>query len=89
MKYSEKLKDPRWQKRRYEIIKQRKSTCEMCGYIGSKLNIHHLRYDGEPWESKDEDLMLLCKECHRKKHRPEIKDRMFDKMHISTWLSGL
>ncbi len=89
MKYSEKLKDKRWQERRYEIIKRDRATCKICGYIGPKLNVHHLKYTGDPWDAPDEDLILLCKECHRTVHLPEINDKRYEKMHVRNWLRKL
>lgn len=28
------------------------------------LNIHHLHYNGEPWEADDRHLITLCEYCH-------------------------
>ena len=64
--YSEKLKDPRWQKKRLKIFQRDKWTCKICERTDLTLHIHHLKYfpEKEPWEIKNEFLMCLCKNCH-------------------------
>ena len=34
------------------------------------LNVHHLTYhnDNKPWQYDKEELLLLCKDCHAKRH---------------------
>jgi hypothetical protein len=64
--YSEKLKDPRWQKRRLEIMQKADFSCEECGDNESSLQIHHRIYrkGKQPWEYDNEELVCLCEECH-------------------------
>lgn len=64
MNYSEKLKDPRWQKKRLEILSRDNFTCQCCGDKDTSLHIHHSKYTGEPWEAPNEDLKTLCEHCH-------------------------
>ena len=66
MNYSEKLKDPRWQKKRLEILKRDNFTCKKCGDKTTTLHIHHLKYmkNKEPWETPKKDLITLCEDCH-------------------------
>jgi 5-methylcytosine-specific restriction endonuclease McrA len=67
MEYSEKLKDERWLLLREEILKRDWYMCQMC--MSSKnLQVHHMDYDGEPWESKTIDLITLCENCHELEH---------------------
>jgi len=63
--YSDKLKNPKWQKRRLEILNRDNFTCQMCADAETELQIHHKRYSGEPHEAPDEDLITLCKHCHK------------------------
>src|SRR5579863_2580409 len=65
--YSEKLKDPRWQKKRLLIFERDNFTCQDCGSTKKPLNVHHLRYVAgkNPWEYNDDDLETLCEECHK------------------------
>lgn len=64
--YSEKLKDPRWQKLRLQIFERDQWKCQICGDDESTLNVHHRWYDrgAEPWEASPECLVTLCETCH-------------------------
>jgi len=66
MNYAEKLKDPRWQKKRLEIFERDGWKCRECGDAKSTLNIHHQRYKSgcDPWEYDNSDLKTLCEYCH-------------------------
>ena len=64
MTYSDKLKDPRWQKKRLEILNRDNFTCTLCLDKESTLNIHHLKYTGNPWDTPNECLITLCEDCH-------------------------
>jgi len=68
-KYAEKIKDPRWQKRRLEILERDKWTCQECGDTTTTLHVHHLYYEKgkEPWEAEDNSLTTLCEACHDSK----------------------
>ena len=64
--YSEKLRDPRWQKRRLEILQRDDWTCCRCGKKDQELHVHHTWYskDCKPWDYPDETLVTLCISCH-------------------------
>ena len=63
--YSEKLKDPRWQKKRLEILNRDRFECQFCHEDKKTLHVHHLHYQNcEPWESDNDFLITLCHECH-------------------------
>ena len=62
--YAEKLKDPRWQRRRLEILERDDFSCQACGAEDKTLHVHHKWYVGEPWEAPDEALETLCEPCH-------------------------
>lgn len=64
--YSEKLRDPRWQKMRLQIMERDKFTCLFCSSTEKPLNVHHKYYDkgAEPWEYAQEVLVTCCEECH-------------------------
>lgn len=60
--------DPRWQKRRLEILSRDNFTCVNCGSTEKTLHIHHQKYckDGrDPWEYNDYLLVTLCCDCHK------------------------
>jgi len=65
MTYSQKLKDPRWQKKRLEILERDKWTCQICHQDDDTLHVHHVEYRKcEPWETPNELLTSLCEICH-------------------------
>ena len=64
--YTEKFKDPRWQKKRLEILEREKWMCEDCGDKATQLHIHHGYYEKglDPWDYNSDTLHCLCKDCH-------------------------
>lgn len=64
--YSDKLKDPRWQKKRLEILSRDNFTCQSCYDNESTLHVHHKAYfkGKEPWDISNEYLITLCESCH-------------------------
>lgn len=63
--YSEKLKDPRWQRKRLGVLERAEWKCECCGDDKETLQVHHLIYSkGEPWDAPDDTLECLCESCH-------------------------
>lgn len=65
--YSDKLKHPKWQKKRLDILNRDKFTCQLCGDTEKTLHIHHLIYksfQSDPWEVDDESLITYCNDCH-------------------------
>ena len=68
--YAELLKDPRWQKKRLEIMQRDNFTCQLCGSKEKHLNVHHLYYNGykAPWEYTNDAMLTVCDECHKFEH---------------------
>lgn len=64
MTYQEKLKDPRWQKKRLKILERDGWACQCCGSKKKTLTVHHVVYEGDPWEAREDDLQALCEDCH-------------------------
>lgn len=64
--YSEKLKDPRWQKKRLEVLNRDYFKCIQCKDEATELHVHHKQYinNHEPWEYGIENFETLCKNCH-------------------------
>jgi hypothetical protein len=64
--YEEKLKDPRWQKKRLRVFERDGWKCTKCGTQEETLHVHHKKYvrDGEPWDVPSSQLVTLCSECH-------------------------
>jgi hypothetical protein len=67
--YSDLLKDPRWQKKRLEVLSFHKFTCFFCGDTETTLHVHHFKYSGKPWEADDGDLAAICEDCHWLEHQ--------------------
>lgn len=66
MTYQEKLKNPKWQKKRLEILERDNWTCTNCGDTENELHVHHEKYENQknPWETSNDNLATLCKNCH-------------------------
>lgn len=85
MTYSEKLKDPRWQKKRLQILNRDNWTCQKCLDKETTLHVHHLEYNGNPWEVDNNKLITLCDDCHD--IIEEFKDSDFTKIKIRKIIS--
>lgn len=77
--YSDKLKDPRWQKKRLKILERDKWTCRLYQRDDKTLHIHHEKYKGNPWDIEDEYLKTVCCFCHE--IIEENKKREFSTIH--------
>lgn len=77
--YSEKLKDPRWQRKRLEVMERDEFCCQICMDSGSTLHVHHKRYvkGRNPWEYEIHDLATVCENCHESAH-----EKMFDATEV-------
>lgn len=63
--YQEKLRHPKWQKLRLEIMKRDKFMCKMCKDEETTLNVHHLKYTAEDvWDEPKQNLITVCEHCH-------------------------
>lgn len=68
--YDEYLQTPHWISRRALARERAGNKCQLCGDSNRELHVHHNCYDhlgNEP----DEDLIVLCDECHARHHRRE------------------
>jgi hypothetical protein len=74
--YSEKLKDPRWQKARLNILNRDGFACRDCGNDEDELHVHHCFYSkGQPWDTNEELLLTLCRNCHDRRGSVESRVR--------------
>lgn len=71
MNYSEKLKNPQWQRRRLQVLERDEWKCHECGEADKTLHVHHRFYitGREPWEYLPFALVSLCESCHDKGHK--------------------
>lgn len=68
--YAKKLLDPRWQRRKTEILQRDDFTCQDCSGRDETLHVHHKYYTWgkQPWEYPDSALITLCETCHKRRH---------------------
>ena len=70
MNYAEKLKHPKWQRKRLEVLERDNWTCQECRNTEITLHVHHKSYRGyDPWAVKIEELVTLCDDCHKSVHK--------------------
>ena len=79
MTYSQKLLDPRWQKKRLSIFERDGWECKLCGEKESTFHVHHSYYEygNDPWNYPDYALVTLCSDCHESEHEA-MKMAMFE-----------
>ena len=67
--YSDLLNDPRWQKKRDEILSRDEHHCRLCGK-SNDLHVHHILYEDntEPWDYDESYLITVCEFCHNRIH---------------------
>ena len=67
MTYKEQLLDPRWQKKRLEVLNRDDFTCQQCHSKEKTLHVHHLYYvSGRmAWEYPMVTYLTICDECHK------------------------
>lgn len=90
--YSEKLKDPRWQKRRLEIFERDDWRCQNCGDKDNTLHVHHKVYVGsDPWDVPSEFLVTLCEICHEQEtlQMPVAIDALNKEIKNKIYSSGI
>jgi len=91
MKYSEKLKDPRWQKKRLKILEWDEWACQVCFDSENTLTVHHLRYlpGVEPWDHPDDLLLTLCEDCHgyERDTRGSVESDLLEIMKANKFMS--
>jgi hypothetical protein len=66
MPYKDYLLTYHWRITRKKTLKRAHYKCQICGSV-KNLNVHHNTYENRG-EEKDEDLIVLCENCHGKFH---------------------
>jgi len=71
MTYADKLKDPRWQRKRLEVLQHADFRCQLCGSKDNTLHVHHAYYEKgrDPWEYPVGAMISLCHDCHARQHK--------------------
>jgi len=72
--YSQKLKDPRWQRRRLEVFERDNFSCVVCRCKTKELQVHHVDYipGVDTWEYPLDMLMTLDVDCHKEQQGRHI-----------------
>jgi len=65
-KYLKYLQSEDWAQIKIDLYQTRGKVCEYCGST-KNIQVHHLTYKNI-YKEEPEDLVLLCKDCHRKEH---------------------
>jgi hypothetical protein len=73
--FTDQYNDPRWQKKRLEIMERDRFVCNECGDADSKLNVHHRYYikGKKIWDYQSDILITLCDDCHKSIHEDLLK----------------
>ncbi len=77
--YSEKLQDPRWQKKRLKCLERFEWKCGDCGAVNKTLHVHHKTYDrpgADPWDTPDGNLVACCHDCHEARESLAHRSRL-------------
>lgn len=85
MTYYNQLRDPRWQKKKSEILIRDNYTCQnpKCCSTVKNLQVHHLDYISGTlaWEYPNDMLITLCEDCHDAENGRENLEK-----HLATTL---
>jgi hypothetical protein len=89
MTYAEQLKDPRWQKKRLEILERDKWTCIYCNDTETTLHVHHSEYSkGYAWEAGSYYLRTVCEHCHKELEDAKKKNRLINFILKTSFIGG-
>jgi 5-methylcytosine-specific restriction endonuclease McrA len=83
--YSEQLNDPRWQKKRLEIMERDNWRCQTCWSDKIQLVVHHKYYTNGKliYEYPNDALITLCSICHSKIHNKTIDVPIKKNVYVS------
>jgi hypothetical protein len=90
--YSAKLRDPRWQKMRLQVLERDEWACQACFDTSSTLHVHHLFYlpGKQPWEYDLAALVTLCESCHETEtfEFPRVADDLIHSLKLAGLLTS-
>ena len=55
------------------VLSRDNYICQICGAQQVKLQVHHIRFRSQGGSDSMENLTTLCKDCHEKIHKNELK----------------
>jgi 5-methylcytosine-specific restriction endonuclease McrA len=68
MPYEQYLQTPHWKRMREDELRAAGRRCQLCNRGSRILDVHHRTYERRG-EELDEDLIVLCRECHDNFHK--------------------
>lgn len=88
MERTQEYQDERWKERARQIRELDGHKCALCGATGL-LHVHHLSYPPAPyhlWESRDDELVTLCPDCHHKIHMSPFRPYLNEEREICNYI---
>jgi hypothetical protein len=68
LEYDTYLASPEWRERSEYMRRKANYRCHLCNDHTTNLNVHHRTYERVGREF-DDDLVVLCRDCHERFHR--------------------
>jgi predicted HNH restriction endonuclease len=74
--YDDYLRSAVWRSKRARALRRAGEACQVCN-ARDRLQVHHREYEGRWGEEPDDDLTVLCDDCHQLYHdtRPARRQR--------------
>lgn len=63
-----------WRRKRDEIFKRDKYTCQVCGRVGGELELDHILNVARGGTDDDSNLQTICTVCHKPKTHAESQE---------------
>ena len=97
--YRSQYLDPRWQKKRLEVMQKAEFKCQACDSGEKTLNVHHKQYvtNRDIWDYKDDQYATLCEDCHEMIHKSfdilndvigSVDNRKISRKAMAAFLAG-
>lgn len=82
--YKTQLQSDQW-KAFTKDVRSSRNFCECCRQSGLELQVHHLFYDfnRKLWEYSQEDVIVLCSDCHDQIHEQLKQFRKYVFRHLN------
>lgn len=58
------LKSEKWQTLRIAALAENDASCILCKKRSMENDVHHFYYPPSFWDTKVDDVVILCRECH-------------------------
>lgn len=63
-----------WRRKREEIFKRDKYTCQVCGRVGGELELDHILNVARGGTDDASNLQTICTACHKPKTHAESQE---------------